>query len=99
MAHCTKCQTEWTFKDKQRTVKNLDGSAKCPYCVEKQDISFKTKRQVSMLSMIIRLARVIPVLFDIPLMVHILIGAASIIAVLILQVAIIQLSGKEELPE
>lgn len=34
MAHCTKCQTEWTFKDKQRTVKNLDGSAKCPYCGE-----------------------------------------------------------------
>lgn len=49
--------------------------------------------------MIIILAIFIPVFFDIPLMVHILIGAASIIAVLILQVAIIQLSGKEEFPE
>lgn len=99
MAHCTKCQTEWTFKDKLRTVKNLDGSAKCPYCGEKQYISLKTKRQGSMLSMIIILAIFIPVFFDIPLMVHILIGAASIIAVLIPQVAIIQLSGKEEFPE
>ena len=65
MAHCTKCQTEWTFKDKQRTVKNLDGSAKCPYCGEKQYISLKTKRQGSMLSIIIILAIFIPVFFDI----------------------------------
>ncbi|WP_213810672.1 TIGR04104 family putative zinc finger protein [Jeotgalicoccus sp. WY2] len=98
MARCTKCQTEWTFKDKVRTFTNLDGSAKCPNCGEKQYLSLKSKRQGSMLSMIVILAMFVPGFFDTPLMVHIIIGLIAVVIVLLLQVSLIKLSGKEEFP-
>ena len=98
MARCTECQTEWTFKDKARTLTNLDGSAKCPNCGEKQYISLKSKRQGSMLSMVVILAMFIPVFFDTPILVHISIAVIAIIVVLLLQVSLIKLSGKEEFP-
>lgn len=98
MARCTKCQTEWTFKDKVKTFTNLDGSAKCPNCGEKQYISLKSKRQGSMLSMIVILAMFVPVFFNTPLMVHIIIALFAVVTVLLLQVSIIKLSGKEEFP-
>lgn len=95
---CTKCQTEWTFKDKVRTFTNLDGSAKCPNCGEKQYLSLKSKRQGAMLSMIVILAMFVPAFFDTPLMVHIIIGLTAVVIVLLLQVSLIKLSGKEEFP-
>lgn len=98
MARCTKCQTEWTFKDKVRTLKTLDGSAECPYCGEKQHISLKSKRQGSMLSMIVILAMFVPVFFDTPIMIHIAIGLTAAVIVLLLQVSLIKLSRKEEFP-
>ncbi|MGO1922481.1 MAG: TIGR04104 family putative zinc finger protein [Jeotgalicoccus sp.] len=98
MARCTNCQTEWTFKDKVKTFTNLDASAKCPNCGEKQYISLKSKRQGSMLSMVVILAMFIPVFFDTPILVHISIAVIVIIVVLLLQVSLIKLSGKEEFP-
>lgn len=98
MARCTKCQTEWTFKDKVKTFTNLDGSAKCPNCTEKQYISLKSKRQGSLLSMIVILAMFVPVFFDTPIMLHIIIALVAIVTVLLLQVSIIKLSGKAEFP-
>lgn len=98
MARCTECQTEWTFKDKARTLTNLDGSAKCPNCGEKQYISLKSKRQASMLSMIVILAMFVPVFFNTPIVTHITIGVIAAVIVLLLQVSLIKLSGKEEFP-
>lgn len=98
MARCTKCQTEWTFKDKAKTLKTLDGSAKCPYCGEKQHISLKSKRQGSMLSMLVILAMFIPVFFNTPIAIHITIGVIAVIIVMLLQISLITLSGKEEFP-
>lgn len=98
MTRCTKCQTQWTFKDKIRMFTNLDGFAKCPNCGEKQYISLKSKRQASMLSMIVILAMFVPGFFDTPLMVHIIIGLIAVVIVLLLQVSLIKLSGKEEFP-
>ncbi|CAD2081345.1 TIGR04104 family putative zinc finger protein [Jeotgalicoccus coquinae] len=98
MARCTECHTEWTFKDKAKIFKTLDGSTKCPYCGKKQYISLKSKRQGSMLSMIVILAMFVPVFFDTPLMVHITIALIAIVVVLLLQLSIIKLSGKEEFP-
>ncbi len=98
MARCTECQTEWTFKDKARTLTNLDGSAKCPNCGEKQYISLKSKRQGSMLSMIVIFAMFIPIFFDTPVTIHITIALVAVVVVLLLQVSLIKLSGKEEFP-
>ncbi|HBV24096.1 MAG TPA: hypothetical protein DEB42_10000 [Jeotgalicoccus sp.] len=98
LTRCTKCQTQWTFKDKIRMFTNLDGSAKCPNCGEKQYISLKSKRQASMLSMIVILAMFVPVFFNTPIVTHITIGVIAAVIVLLLQVSLIKLSGKEEFP-
>lgn len=98
MARCTECQTEWTFKDKTRTSTNLDGSAKCPNCGKKQYISLKSKRQESMLSMIVIFAMFIPIFFDTPVTIHITIALVAVVVVLLLQVSLIKLSSKEEFP-
>lgn len=98
MARCTKCQMECTFKDKARTLKTLDGSAKCPYCGEKQHISLKSKRQGSMLSMVVPLAMFVPIFFDTPIMIHIAIGLIAVVIVILLQISLIELSRKEEFP-
>lgn len=48
--------------------------------------------------MIVILAMFVPAFFDTPLMVHIIIGLTAVVIVLLLQVSLIKLSGKEEFP-
>lgn len=51
-----------------------------------------------MLSMIVIFAMFIPIFFDTPVTIHITIALVAVVVVLLLQVSLIKLSGKEEFP-
>ena len=96
MTQCTECHTEWTFRDKAGIYKTLHSSKECPYCGAVQFVSLKSKRQGSMLSFLIILVILMPITFNMPILLHI-ISVLSVIAVVVyLQVMLIRLSGKEE---
>lgn len=98
MARCTECQTEWTFKDKARTFKSLSGEMKCPYCGKEQFINKKTQKQTGLANMIIPVTMLLPIPFDVPLSIHLPLIVLGIIAVIVLNISLIKLSGKKEYP-
>lgn len=96
MARCTKCQTEWTFKDKAGVFKGLSASVKCPYCGAEQFLSLKAQKQTGLVNMIIPVTMLLPLPFGLPLPLHITLIGLGIIAVVILNITLVKLSGKKE---
>lgn len=98
MANCTKCQTEWTFKDKTRTLKGLSREITCPYCGAEQFINLKSKKQMGLSNMIVPVTMLLPIPFNMPLSIHIPLIIIGIITVIILNINLVKLSNKEEFP-
>ncbi len=98
MARCTKCQTEWTFKDKAKTFKGLSRETTCPYCGEEQFINLKAKKQIGFANMIIPVTMLLPIPFNMPLSLHIPLIIIGIITAIILNIHLVKLSNKEEFP-
>ncbi|CEA03890.1 hypothetical protein BN1048_02245 [Jeotgalicoccus saudimassiliensis] len=98
MTSCTKCQTEWSFKNKAVTLKRITGELKCPYCGEEQFLSKKAQLQMGVSNMIIPATMLLPLPFDIPLPIHLPIILLGIAAVIILNIGLVKLSDKREYP-
>jgi CXXC-20-CXXC protein len=67
MPTCQHCKNAWTWKQAMRKAFTLGPEMECPYCGEKQYLTRKSRKKQSMLGVIGPIFIMIPIIFDLTL--------------------------------
>ncbi|WP_411843142.1 TIGR04104 family putative zinc finger protein [Salinicoccus sp. HZC-1] len=98
MTKCTNCGQEWTTKDKIKKSFTFSQGMSCPYCGADQFFSAKYRKKSTFITFIMPLAFFVPIFFDTPWQLHILIAVLAIVISVMFQLRTIELTDKEEYP-